>query len=155
VRERAVIRRKEGVTLDGKPDGLRIFPKRLVFPFQKWMSSTGKVTTGRLPKEIAKTSKDILIAIDQYVASEASHGAKLFSLIRRVLRSAHDRNEIRQLIDKDPGKSSGEEMSYGERVLRLTEEQIKATKGDQQKLWKALRIALEAAREYEEKLKDD
>lgn len=155
VRDRAVIRRKEGITLDGKPNGLRIFPKRLVFPFQKWMSSTGKDTSGRLPKEIAKASKDILIAIDQYVASEASHGAKLFSLIRRVLRSAREWKEIRQLIGKDPKKSSGEEMSFGERVLRLTEQQIKSTSGDQQKRWKALRIALEAARNYEEKLKDE
>ncbi len=146
VRERAVIRRKEGITLDGNPNGLRIFPKRLVFPFQKWMSSTDTDASGHLPKEIAKGSKDILLAIDQYVASEASHGAKLFSLIRRVLRSAREWREIRLLIDKEPGKSSGEEMSFGERVLRLTEEQIKTTSGDLQKLWKALRIALEAAR---------
>lgn len=156
VRDRAVIRRKEGITLDGKPNGLRIFPKRLVFPFQKWMPLTGKDVREGLPKEIAKASKDILLAIDQFVASEASHGAKLFSLIRRVLRSARDWKEIRQLIkDNDSGRSSGEDLSFGERVLRLSEQQIKTTTGDQQTLWKALRMALEAARDYEEKLKDD
>jgi hypothetical protein len=131
--------------LDGKPDGLRIFPKRLVFPFQTWLPSTGKDMSGHLPKEIAKASKDILIAIDQYVASEASHGAKLFSLIRRVLRSAREWKEIRQLIEKDTSKLA-EESSFGEGVLRLAEQQIKITSGDQQKLWRALRTALEAAR---------
>ena len=103
VRDRAVIRRKEGITLDGKPNGLRIFPKRLVFPFQKWMSSTGKDTSGHLPKELTAASKDILLAIDQYVASEASHGAKLFSLIRRVLH--------RPGLERDSATHQGQRFS--------------------------------------------
>lgn len=156
VRDRAVIRRKEGVTLDGTPAGLRIFPKRLVFPFQRWTASGSADETGRLPKAITETSKDVLLAIDQYVASEASHGAKLVSLIRRVLRSARQWPAIKRLVkESEARKKQGDETPLGEMAFALTAKQIEATGGEEQKQWQAMQMALEAAKIYESKLKDD
>jgi hypothetical protein len=156
VRERAVIRRKEGITLDGKPDGLPIFPRRLVFPFQKWATTSTTGQSGQAPKEIAQFSKDVLLAIDQYVASEASHGAKLVSLIRRVLRSARELSEIKRLVkESEPGTQAGYAQPFGERAFKLAEDQLASATGDEQKRWQSLRTALEAAKIYEEKLKDD
>jgi len=155
VRERAVIRRKEGITLDGKPDGLPIFPRRLVFPFQKWTAAGRTGRSGEMPKEIAEFSKDVLLAIDQYVASEASHGAKLVSLIRRVLRTAREWIEIKQLVKSLAVNPDGFAQPLGERAFRLAKDQIVSTTGEEQKRWRSLRMALEAARIYEEKLKDD
>ncbi len=154
VRERAVIRRKDGITLDGKPDGLPIFPKRMVFPFQKWIGSEER-SDSQPPDDITKTNKDVLMAIDQYIASEASHGAKLVSLIRRILRSARDWGEIKQLVkDSEARKKLGDEIPLGDRVVKLADDQIGLTSGDDQIRWRALRTALEASRVYEDKLKD-
>lgn len=155
VKDRAVIRRKDGITLDGRPDGLPIFPKRLVFPFQKWIGSAEQAGASGPPEGVTKMSKDVLMAIDQYVASEASHGAKLVSLIRRILRSAREWGEIKQLVkDNEARKQGGDETPLGERAVRLADKQIDLTSGDDQNRWKSLRMALEAARIYEDKLKD-
>ena len=130
VRCRAVIRRKESITLNGRTDGLRIFPKRLVFPFQKWIGSSQAGLSGQAPLGLTKNNKDVLLAIDQYVASEASHGAALFSLIRRVLRDARDWPLIKQLIkESDASRKAGDEASFGQRVLSLAGEQIPKTSG--------------------------
>ena len=154
VKDRAVIRRKDGITLDGKPDGLPIFPKRLVFPFQKWIGPAGREGESG-PAEAMKGSKDILMAIDQYVASEASHGAKLVSLVRRILRTAREWPEVQQLVeDNEARKKDADEKPLGQKALELADKQIGLTSGEEQNRWQSLRMALEAASVYEDKLKD-
>jgi len=155
VKERAVIRRKDGITLDGKPHGLPIFPKRLVFPFQKWIGTAESGFGGGPPEALTRTSQDVLMAIDQYVAREASHGAKLVSLIRGILRTARDWPEIKQLVrESEANKGEGSDIPLGVKVVSFAKRQIDATTGVDQNRWRSLQMALEAARIYEEKLKD-
>ena len=156
VKERAVIRRKEGITLDGTPGGAPLFPKRLVFPFQKWSLPTDRDKTSKLPDVITNANKDVLMAIDQYVAREASHGAKLVSLIRQILRSARDWPEIKQLVkDTEARKNeSSSQNSLGKAVYDLAQQQRESTVGDDRKRWESLWLGLEAALIYEEKLMD-
>ncbi len=156
VRERAVIRRKESITLNGKADGVRIFPKRLVFPFQRWFGPTEPKVASAIPENLMLANKDVLLAIDQYVASEASHGAKLVSLIRRVLRDARDWPLIKQVVNEsEAAKKRGTATTIGQSVLSLAIQQQKKSAGAEQKRWCSLRLALEASQVYEEKLKDD
>lgn len=152
VKGRAVIRRKESVTLDGTIDGTKIFPKRLVFPFRKWFD------TNPTKADLDVTGQtDILLAVDRYVASEASHGAKLFSRIRAVLRACRDLTGIQKLIaskDSDTGTST-DSPTFAQRLVKHAESHRAATKGDEQEDWNALLTAIQAAKTYEEKLKDE
>lgn len=150
VRDRAVLRKKESVTMSGQPDGTRIFPKRLVYPFRNWPEpADGGPPAAR--DDLGSQAQDVLLAVDRYVASEASHGAKLVSKIRSVLRSARALPEVRRLANE---KEASEDGVFADRVLQLAREKAASEAGELKLRWEALRLAIEAARTYEDLLKD-
>src|SRR5690606_12118178 len=124
VKTRAVLRKKENVTLDGTSDGVPIFPKRLVFPFRRWPEPDfDEADSGSTSFE--SMEKDVLVAVDRYVASEASHGAKLFSLIRRVLRGGRDLKELSRLAKTT--STAKEDGTFASQVFDLATKQAQST----------------------------